>query len=178
MRKISFLIFFTVCLILVTAPAFGQSFEISKGQIVYVPAFHGYLYGTEWMARTVLVIRNVDLNRRITVNSVELYGPDGNKVDYVFLAEPEDLDPLASIAIPIPPPPYVEFWGPDATIEPGIPKEGRPGFIVRWRAAKPVNAPLIQSSTVIVYQLGGLGASLPEFEGLHFHSARVLKELR
>ena len=178
MRKISFLIFFVVCLILITAPAYGQSFEISKGQIVYVPAVHGYLYGNEWMARTVLIIRNVDLNRRITVNSVELYGPDGNKVDYEFLAEPEELDPLESIAFLIPPPPYVEFWGPDAAIEPGIPKEGRPGFIVRWTAAKPVNTPIINSSAVIVYQEGGLGVGLPNFSGLTFQSARVLKELR
>lgn len=173
MRKISFLIFFTVCLILVTAPAFGQSFEISKGQIVYVPALHNYIYAgsTNWTTRTRLIIRNVDLNYKIKVNSIELYGPDGIKVDHVFLEDPVDLYPLNSMAILLNFLDNIPFWGAD---------EGRPGFIVRWRASRPVNAPIIETITVQVYQevLGGGYYCPPDFQGIQINPARVLKELQ
>ena len=178
MRKISFLIFFTVCLILVTAPAFGQSFEISKGQIVYVPALHNYIYAVagsedwkDWTTRTRLIIRNVDLNYKIKVNSIELYGPDGIKVDHVFLEDPVDLYPLNSMAILLNFFDNITFWAAD---------EGRPGFIVSWRASRPVNAPIIETITVQVYQevLGGGSYGLPDFQGIQINPARVLRELR
>ena len=163
MRKVNFLISLVVCLILLTVPAFGQSFKVSKGQVVYVPANHNYIIDdTGWRVVTRLIIRNVALNRQITVNSIELFGPDGLSA-YVFEGTPVDLGPLESITYGIP-----------AAVIPWGQNEGRPGFIVNWTASRLVSAPIIESATAIADFSGFPNIN---FQGVSFSPGRVLKEI-
>jgi hypothetical protein len=167
MRKVFLLIAFVVCLIMVTAPAFGQSFKISKGQIVYVPANHNYIIESSyWSVRTRLIIRNIDLDQQITLNSIELYGPDG-LLAWQYEDAPIDLDPLNSVTFPAP---YtVPIWGQN---------DGRPGWIVRWTANRSVNAPIIESATAIVdASCASMLGDPPCFRGVTFSPARVIKEV-
>jgi hypothetical protein len=165
MRKVFLLIAFVVCLILATAPAFGQSFKISKGQIIYVPANHNYIIdGTNWIVMTQLIIRNIDLNRQITVNSIELYGPDGETLLWEYLDEVE-LGPLNSMTFR------------PSLAAPLSAEVGRPGWIVRWTASKAVNAPIIESTTAIVDSSCASMTSPPCFRGVSFSPARVIKEV-
>ena len=74
MKKVSFLISLGVCLILVIIPAVGHSIDRYKGQTVYAVASHNcFKYDDSnciRMARTRLIIRNIDPNNPINVTSI------------------------------------------------------------------------------------------------------------
>ena len=145
MRKVSFLIALVVCLILVIIPAVGQSVTLSRGQIVYAPASHTCM---RWDSgncirsmRTGLSIRNIDLNFPITLISIQLYDPDGNLIDELLDDLNDDyktLAPLTSIGFNTDPYDLYPWPG------------GRLSFIVKWKSSRYVNAPIIESSRVLL----------------------------
>jgi hypothetical protein len=138
-----------VSLVLCVALATGTTFAVEKLTLhtAYVPAT--YMDTSDYdpsgivlkkrISITQLNIRNVDLDRDITVTSVNFYGPDGQIVK-AYLPAPEDIGPLASITF------YAEL---DVL---GIPPydrtAGQPSFIVKYESSKETNAALIQSVAI------------------------------
>jgi hypothetical protein len=102
MKKGAVFVSVLLCLVLATGTALAG--KKSTGQTVYVPASYtdtsdydpdGNLLKSR-ITLTQLNIRNTDRNRSIEVKSVKFYDPDGQLVKE-YLAEPEILDPLASV---------------------------------------------------------------------------------
>ena len=125
MKKAAFFVSIALCLILLSTTAFAWGeIKRSKGQTVYVPAT-SIKVGDHQYSYTKVIIRNVDPNNSITVNSVSFYNPNGGFVRE-FLDEPVTVGPWGSLS--------------DILISGllGDPiyahDEGRPFFIVEWQA--------------------------------------------
>ncbi|MEW5734773.1 MAG: DUF3124 domain-containing protein [Thermodesulfobacteriota bacterium] len=106
---------------------------ISSGQTVYVPAYSHVYFGDRegnFLLTVTLSVRNTDCNSPITLSSVDYYDTDGKMVR-AFLERPLSIAPMASKSFTI------------AESD----KAGGLGanFLVRWNAAKTVNAPIIES---------------------------------
>jgi len=103
MRKVSFWVFFVVCLILVTTPVFGQPGKMSRGQTVYAPAAHNCFKEDTGSgdcilsSTTGLIIRNLDSNFPITLTSIELYSPTGDLVYDLLEDGPQSINPLPRV---------------------------------------------------------------------------------
>ena len=168
MRKLLFLISFVVCLIMVTAPSFGEPIEKSRGQTAYAPVIHNCFRWDDvdpafcsFRGATRLIIRNIDLNHPITVIFINLYDPDG-VLRHEFLAGALTIPPLASETFPIPG--FIDLW--DAHTD------GRPSFIVRWRARREVSPPIIETGRVLIEDLDGSFDAV----GLDVTPATILRE--
>jgi hypothetical protein len=116
------------------APQHGGAQQLvrSKGQTVYVPIY-SHIYGGDqerpFYLAAICSIRNTDLDDTITIEAVEYYDSDGNLLRN-YLEADLVLKPLATVR-------YVVKESD---------KKGGSGakFIVRWRAAKTVNAAIIE----------------------------------
>ena len=107
--------------------------RLSKGQIVYVPAYSHIYSGDREHALLLTVtvsIRNVDLKHPITITKVAYYETQG-KFLRDYMDKPAELKPLESTRF----------------IVPQRDKAGGSGanFIVEWHADEKVNAPIIES---------------------------------
>ena len=110
-----------------------ENFIISDGQTVYVPAYsHIYVGSNEhpFLVTVTLSIRNIDPKHNITITAVEYYETQGDFLKK-FLTAPVKLKPLESLRY----------------VVPEKDKSGGSGanFIVKWKADKPVNAPIVES---------------------------------
>jgi hypothetical protein len=142
-------LFVSVLLCLVIATGAALALEKSRGQAVYIPASYtdssdydpdGNLLKSR-ITLTQLNIRNADPGKKIMVKSVQFYDPDGQLVKE-YLAEPEVLDPLASVTFNAEPsilgiPPYDRY-------------DGRPSFVVKWRAQGAVVPPLVEAVWIVI----------------------------
>ena len=157
MKKVTLLISLIVCMVLVSAPAFGGGFKKSKGQTVYVPASHNcqwpYWKDGAYLVHPIdpdhcsmttnsrIIIRNVDLKHSITVTDLIFHDPDGQPDEDLSSRDmDEEIPALASktYALPADTPYWSVFF------------EGRPSVIVKWTADRAVHPPSISSAIVIV----------------------------
>ena len=143
MKKTVILISVMLCLILLTTTAFAfQPVKKSNGQLVYVSAAYidaSYMRDGEFINQfttTKLIIRNIDLERPITLLSAAFYGPDGALV-HEYVGAPIVIDPLRTAE-------FVTSF-PVLGIPPFEQGEGLPCFLVEWEADKRVNEPLIEA---------------------------------
>ena len=128
-----------------TPAAADDQVRLSAGQTVYVPVYANVFSGPKALPfhlAAMLSIRNTDPFHPLKVTTIEYYDNDGRLVKK-YLDKPLNLGPLASSHT------YI--------------KEGDDGggfganFIVRWDAAKEINAPIIES--VMIGAKSGQGIS-------------------
>jgi hypothetical protein len=110
-----------------------EAIMLSKGQMLYVPAYsHIYTGNRELplLLTVTLSIRNVDLKQSITITSVDYFGTKGeilkNYLDKNFV-----LGPLESTRYVIP---YKDKAGGSGA-----------NFVVVWKSEKSVNLPIVES---------------------------------
>ncbi|MGE4292544.1 MAG: DUF3124 domain-containing protein [Desulfovibrio sp.] len=143
MNVLRLLIISIVLLALFAGAADAQ--ELSTGQTVYVPVYSHVYHGSKarpFQLAVTLSIRNTDPKNAVTLTSVDYYDTLGKLVK-VHLLAPERLGPLATREI------LVDES--DATGGSGA------NFVVRWRADKEVNTPIIE--TVMIGTQGQQGIS-------------------
>ena len=127
---------FLLCICLVSPlPLYAaeKNIGLSKGQIVYVPAYsHIYIGNRErpFLLTVTLSIRNVDPKHQIKIFLVDYYQTQG-KLLKKYIDKPIALKPLESLR-------YV------------IPEKDKSGgsganFIIEWRSDKFVNPPIVES---------------------------------
>jgi hypothetical protein len=119
--------------------------KLSKGQLVYVPAYsHIYSGDREkpFLLTVTLSIRNIDTMHQINVTAVNYYETQG-KLLRKKIDKPLTLNPLESLRYVIP----------------ESDKSGGSGanFIVEWHSDKPVNQPIIES--IMIGTKSGQGIS-------------------
>ena len=108
------------------------------GQTVYGPAlYNDFTTFTTEIGLSRVNIRNIDPTNSIILVSVNFHDPDGNRVKQ-FLSEPQEIGPLASVTFRA----TLGTMGGEELYEMDA---GRPSFIVKWRAAKGVKAPIIEA---------------------------------
>ena len=110
-----------------------KNIELSKGQILYVPAYsHIYSGNRErpFLLTVTLSIRNIDPKHNITITLVDYYETQG-KLLKKQIDKPITLKPLESLRYVIP----------------ERDKSGGSGanFIVEWQSEKFVNPPIVES---------------------------------
>lgn len=117
---------------------------MSVGQRVYVPAYSHIYHGdrNQWYNLTVtLSIRNIDMKRKITINSVDYYNSSGRMLKR-YQRQPKVLGSLESIRFIIPE--TDTFGGSGAN------------FIVTWSAAEKTNNPIIETVMIGSQQQQGI----------------------
>jgi hypothetical protein len=141
------LIIILVSAVFSTEEAWSTSGEIrlSKGQVVYVPAYSNVYSGPKknpYQLATMLSIRNVDPAGGFKVTAIDYYDNDGRLIRR-YLDTPKAIGPLGSYHV------YLEE------------KDTKGGFganfIVRWSTDKTINAPIIEC--VMIGATGGQGFS-------------------
>lgn len=106
--------------------------ELSQGQKVYVPIY-SHVYGGDrenpFLLTAILSVRNTDPASAITLTAVDYYDSDG-KLLRRYLEKPAEIGALAS----------------ERYLVRESDKSGGSGakFIVEWRAALPVNPPILE----------------------------------
>ena len=107
--------------------------ELSKGQLIYVPAYSHIYSGnkeTPFLLAVTLSIRNVDPRNRITITMVDYYETQG-KLLKKYLEQPVTLNALESLR-------YV-------VAERDTSGGSGANFLVRWEADGHVNPPIVES---------------------------------
>jgi ABC-type oligopeptide transport system substrate-binding subunit len=110
----------------------ADGYQLSKGQTLYVSAYSNIFSAPKQVPfnlATILSIRNTDMSASITLISADYYDTKGKLIRKYYEKEIA-LGPLESTYIYIP--------EDDATGGFGA------NFIVRWKAAKEVNAPIVE----------------------------------
>ncbi|GAB4486192.1 MAG: DUF3124 domain-containing protein [Thermodesulfovibrionales bacterium] len=135
-----------VCAMLVStvAAVFAEP-VLKKGQTVYVPAYpHVFMgpRGTVFDLSVTLMVRNTDFRSPVTVTSIDYYDTNG-RLTRRHLEKPLVLGPMAST--------HVHITEKDTSGGIGA------NFVVRWRAERDVNVPLIE--TVMIGGKSGQGIS-------------------
>lgn len=110
-----------------------NKFGLSKGQLIYVPAYSHIYSGDKekpFLLAVTLSIRNIDPNHPIKITLVDYYETQGNLLKK-YIDKPSTLKPLESLR-------YV------------IPEKDKSGgsganFMVEWQSDKFVNPPIIES---------------------------------
>ena len=123
----------------------GEQSLLSTGQTIYVPVYSHVFSGDKGLPfnlAAMLSIRNVDLHNSMQVTSIEYYDNDG-KLLKNYLDKPRVLGPLASDHVFIKETDEAGGFGAN--------------FIVRWAAAKKINAPIVES--VMIGAKSGQGIS-------------------
>ncbi|WP_022669123.1 DUF3124 domain-containing protein [Desulfospira joergensenii] len=134
----------TICLILISALILVSALplqardiaRLSKGQMIYVPAYSHIYSGNKELPSLLAVtlsIRNTDPAYPITIHTVDYYETQGLRLKG-FISSPLVLNPLESFR-------YI------------IPEKDKAGgsganFIVEWKAGRPVNPPIVETIMV------------------------------
>jgi hypothetical protein len=145
-RILANIVFAVASVGLITTPLDAQEhLSLSKGEIVYVPAYsHIYVGGKKrpFALAITLSIRNIDLNADITLTQVSYYGSEGRQIET-----------FVDNALPIKPQESLRF------IIAEDDKGGGSGanFIVKWKSATKVNPPIIES--IMIGTQSGQGIS-------------------
>lgn len=110
----------------------ASEITLSRGQTVYVPVYSNVIAGPKKVPvhlSNTLIIRNTDIYNEIQVSVADYFDTKGHLIKKYY-AEPKILGPLETI--------YIYLSDKD--------REGGVGanFIIRWNAAKDVNAPIIE----------------------------------
>lgn len=123
--------------------------QLAAGQTLYVPVYSHVYWGPKAKAfdlACTLSIRNVDLSSAITVFAVDYYDTAGSFVRS-HLDAPLVLGPLQTVDY------YIEER--DTTGGSGA------NFIVRWRADRAVNVPVVETVMIGVYSSQGISFVCP-----------------
>ena len=132
-----------------------EEVSLSSGQTVYVPIYSHVFSGPKgkpFNLMAMMSIRNTDLHNPITIVSATYYDNDGKRLRE-YAPKPLTIGPLASHHFSI-----------DERDESG---GFSAKFIVRWKAGKKINAPMIQ----------GVMISTRSTQGISFVSAgKVISE--
>jgi len=128
-----------------TVPALSAAPPLSRGQTVYVAVYSNIFSAPRMLPynlATLLSIRNTDMSHSIRILCADYYDTKGRLVRRYY-RQPLTLAPLESVSI-------------------FVPEEDTKGgtganFIVRWNAAREVNAPIIES--VMIGMKSGQGIS-------------------
>lgn len=134
-----------VCVSLLFTFAAPASAETSTGQTIYVPCANTTYHGPKSRPLDLtitLTVRNLDLKRSITINSVDYHRTDGKLVRR-YLDRPIAIAPLAAR----------EFLVDQTDASGG----SAASFLVRWRSDAAVNAPLVEA--VMISSSNSLGVS-------------------
>lgn len=124
----------SICLVLPHILYAAESkIKLSKGQLVYVPAYSHIYSGNKerpFLLTVTLSIRNIDTMHKINITAVDYYETQG-KLLKKYIENPITLNPLESLR-------YV------------IPEKDKSGgsganFIVEWNSNEPINQPIIES---------------------------------
>ena len=124
----------SICLLLPHILYAAESrITLSKGQVVYVPAYSHIYSGNKelpFLLTVTLSIRNIDTMHEINITAVDYYETQG-KLLKKYIENPITLNPLESLRYVIP----------------ERDKSGGSGanFIVEWNSNGPVNQPIIES---------------------------------
>lgn len=144
MKKFFALIAFIV---MFASPCFSadEKISLSSGQTVYVAIYSNVFTGPKehpFNLAAMLSIRNTDLHNPITILSAEYFDNNGTSLKE-YAAKPIILSPLASHHFSIKESDESGGFGAN--------------FIVKWKAAKAINAPVIES--VMIGARSGQGIS-------------------
>lgn len=115
-----------------TAFACAAAISLSKGQTVYVPVYSNVIAGPREVPvhlSNTLIIRNTDIHNEIFVSAADYYDTQGTLIKR-FYAQDVKLAPLETSYL------YLS----DRDQEGGV----GANFIIRWRAVKEVNVPIIE----------------------------------
>jgi hypothetical protein len=118
---------------------------VSKGQTVYVPAYSNIFIGPKklpYQLATTLSMRNTDPAASLQVFAIDYYDMNGRLIRR-YLEKPLNLGPLASS--------YVHIEEKDVSGGFGA------HFIVRWKADRVINTPIIEC--VMIGATSGQGIS-------------------
>ncbi|MGD9077062.1 MAG: DUF3124 domain-containing protein [Desulfobacteraceae bacterium] len=128
-------LFIVLCILFFPLSSYAaeKTIGLSKGQILYVPAYsHIYSGDRErpFLLTVTLSIRNVDTKHQIKITLVDYYETQG-KLLKKLIDKPKTLKPLESLRYVIP----------------ERDKSGGSGanFIVEWQSDKFVNPPIVES---------------------------------
>lgn len=129
----SILVFLLLSIFLPFSLYADEEIGLSKGQIIYVPAYsHIYSGNREqpFLLTVTLSIRNIDPKHQIKITAVDYYETQG-KLLKKYLDTPVLLNPLESLRY----------------IVPEIDKSGGSGanFIVEWKSEKYINPPIVET---------------------------------
>lgn len=119
--------------LLTAAPLAAETVTLSQGQDVYVPVYsHIYqgIKGKPYNLSALLSVRNTDPSNAIIITMVRYYDSHGVLVKN-HLDKPQIVQPLAT----------AEFHIPERDTSGG----SGANFLVHWRAAHMVNAPIVQA---------------------------------
>ena len=127
------LVILTVLFLPLTLNAAEKNIELSKGQILYVPAYSHIYSGNKeqpFLLTVTLSIRNIDPKHIIEVTLVDYYETQGRLLKK-HIDTPKKLNPLESLRYVIP----------------EKDKRGGSGanFIVEWKSENFVNPPIVES---------------------------------
>lgn len=148
MKKSAVLIIF---ILMFAGPAFSseEKINLSSGQTVYVAIYSNVFTGPKehpFNLAAMLSIRNTDLHNSITVLSAEYFDNNGNSLKE-YAPKAINLAPLASHHFSIKETDETGGFGAN--------------FIVRWQAAKEINAPIIESIMIGVRSGQGISFVSP-----------------
>lgn len=110
----------------------ASDYSLSKGQTVYVPVYSNVFGAPKQIPfnlATILSIRNTNMKSSITIISADYFNTKGNLVRKYY-QKPVLLAPLESIYIYLPEDDTAGGFGAN--------------FIVKWKAQKVVNVPIIE----------------------------------
>jgi hypothetical protein len=160
MHKVKRVLWFAILaalVLLISGGTAAAAVKMIKGQTVYIPSYSNVISGPPiYMTvplRANLVIHNTDPSQAITVDRIDEYNTEGQKVGS-YLTAPVSLNPLGAMRVVV--------------------KESKKeaeglgaNFIIQWQAEKKVNEPIIECLII-----GSLGA-----QGFSFTTqGRIIKE--
>lgn len=143
-RKLTLLIIAFMVICIPASNAFSEPAK-KQSQTVYVSAYpHVFMgpRGSVFDLGITLIIRNTDFKTSITITSVDYYDTNG-RLTKKYLDKPLSINPMASKEIHI--------------TEKDTSGGMGSNFIVRWKADKEVNAPVLEA--VMIGGKGGQGIS-------------------
>jgi hypothetical protein len=129
-----FLVFLCICFFSpLSLYAADKKIELSKNQLIYVPAYSHIYSGdreTPFLLTVTLSIRNIDPKHQIKITLVDYYETQG-KLLKKYIDKPKTLNPLESLRYVI------------AERD----KSGGSGanFMVKWQSEKYVNPPIVET---------------------------------
>ena len=118
--------------------------QIATGQVIYVPVYseiYDFSQARTFQLTATLSLHNTDQANPIVIETVDYYNSSGEMV-HAYLTQPIQLAPLASTEVVIP--------KEDTTGGPGA------NFIVEWRAASEVSAPIAESIMISTVSQQGM----------------------
>ncbi len=118
------------------SPAAEAGGGLSRGQVVYLPAYPQVYHGSrqDYALTTTILIRNTDPAESLTLAAVDYHDATGRKLRSLLPGRPALLAPLASLRL------VVDKESPREELAAGT------SVLVRWEAKRPINPPLLDRS--------------------------------